>query len=65
MSDTKSRLALTPEEAAEALGIPAKTLANWRYLRVGPPYVKAGGHIRYPITRLRQWMDDHEVATSA
>lgn len=65
MTTQKTRLALTPKEAAEALGIPEKTLSNWRYLRVGPPYVKAGGHIRYPINRLREWMTDHEVMTSA
>lgn len=33
---------LTTRQAAELLGIAPKTLRNWRYLNLGPPYKKRG-----------------------
>lgn len=43
---------LTPEQAAEYLGLSPKTLANWRVkgAKAGEPvlrYIRAGGRIRY------------------
>jgi excisionase family DNA binding protein len=29
------------------LGVPEGTLRQWRYLGIGPPYVRLGRHIRY------------------
>lgn len=33
--------------AAKRLGLAPQTLANWRHLRKGPPYVRIGGNIIY------------------
>jgi integrase len=38
---------LTRDEVARRLGFSPSTLDNWRSKRRGPPYVKAGGVIRY------------------
>jgi hypothetical protein len=31
------------------------TLANWRSLGKGPPYIKLGGRVRYPLDALAAW----------
>ncbi|MBI4882893.1 MAG: helix-turn-helix domain-containing protein [Actinobacteria bacterium] len=38
---------LTCTETAEHLGVPEKTLAQWRYHGKGPAYVKIGKYVRY------------------
>lgn len=38
---------LTPEETAQYLKVPLRTLDAWRYRRTGPAYMKVGRHIRY------------------
>lgn len=35
--------------------ISLKTMANWRSLGVGPPYVKVRGRVLYPRAGLLQW----------
>lgn len=45
--EEQSRKLLTPTEAAEILTLSPKTLAKWRCLRVGPPWIKIGGSVRY------------------
>lgn len=48
--------ALTPEQLSEALGVPLKTLANWRWRRSGPAFIKIGQRVRYPRAALADWM---------
>ena len=36
-----------PQSAAKRLKLAKQTLANWRHMRKGPPYVKIGGKIVY------------------
>ena len=49
---------LTPEQAAEYLGIKPQTLANWRSTgRYGLPYLRAGRLIRYRRDALDRWLD--------
>lgn len=40
---------LTPAAMAERMGLTVKTLANQRSARRGPPFVKVGGAVRYPV----------------
>lgn len=54
---------LKPKQAAEYLGIPANTLAFWRYLdkgdggQRGPRYIAANGICTgYPVDALDEWM---------
>jgi hypothetical protein len=44
-------------EEAEFLGVPESTLAQWRYLRKGPRWVKVGRWVRYPCRDTQEWLD--------
>jgi hypothetical protein len=51
---------LTPAEVAAHYNnrIGVKTLANWRCSRDaknGPPYIRVGGRIMYPLSKLLAW----------
>ncbi len=48
---------LTPEDAAQHLGVSARTLATWRSTgRHALPYVKVGARVRYRRTDLDAWL---------
>jgi hypothetical protein len=49
----------TAAEVSSYLGVPLKTLSNWRYLSQGPPWVKVGKHIRYPWPDVDRWVAEH------
>ena len=53
MGKTPERLA-KPPEIASYLEVSVATLAQWRYLGEGPPFLKAGHAVRY------RWADVHE-----
>lgn len=54
---------LTTREAAEALGLSARTLEGFRVTGAGPRFVKLGGGpkapVRYPEPDLAAWIDAH------
>jgi hypothetical protein len=47
---------LTEDELAKELGHHIRTVARWRVLRTGPPYVMTGREIRYSVDAVRQWL---------
>jgi excisionase family DNA binding protein len=47
---------LAPDELAELLGYPVKTLAEWRSNGDGPPYVRLGRHVRYRPEDVETWI---------
>ncbi len=50
---------MTPEQAAEYLGIASQTLAVWRCRRrYGLPYHRVGRLIRYSRTDLDAWLEE-------
>ena len=51
---------LTTEQVARLTGIPVKTLEGYRRRGMGPPYVKIGRRILYPISGVREWMEGHD-----
>lgn len=59
---------LSPLEVEAEYGISRKTLANWRWARTGPQYVKTspgkGGRVLYRRTAIDSWLDRHTVQTS-
>ncbi len=55
---------LTPKQAEEYLGIPVKSLANWRSLGKGPAYYKLGGKVRYSENDLEKWQETCRVLTA-
>ena len=54
MADSKF---LTAEEVSERYRgeITVGTLRNWRAMRIGPPFVKIGKAVLYPINELDDW----------
>ena len=54
---------LTEVQAAEFLAMSPKTLRDWRFRRVGPPYKKLGdagskAPVRYRLEDLINWMEE-------
>jgi hypothetical protein len=47
---------IRPSELAEYLGIPEHTLAQWRYLRLGPAFHRVGRHVRYAWVDIERWL---------
>lgn len=56
---------MAPPEVAELLGVPLRTLGQWRYRGVGPPYVVVGRHIRYREAEIERWLDQQTVVPGA
>jgi hypothetical protein len=54
MTDTKY---LTADEVVERYRgeVSAGTLRNWRAQRVGPPFIKIGKSVLYPVQALDEW----------
>ena len=46
-------------KAAEYLGVSISTLAKWRWLGVGPRFVRVGRSIRYPLEELQQHLAEN------
>jgi predicted DNA-binding transcriptional regulator AlpA len=46
----------TPEQVADYLQIPVKTLAEWRSKGTGPQDRKVGVHVRYDWADVGKWL---------
>lgn len=52
---------LTPEQAAQLLGMSDRTLATWRSTgRHALPYIRVGGRIRYSKAALTAWLESRQ-----
>jgi|TARA_R110002020_G_scaffold27552_1_gene88793 hypothetical protein len=53
----EDRRYLTAKEVAERYReeISVGTLRNWRAMRIGPPFVKIGKAVLYPVQELDEW----------
>jgi excisionase family DNA binding protein len=49
---------LTPEDLAELLGVPVKTLYAWRHKSEGPPAYRIGRHLRFDAGDVNAWLGD-------
>jgi hypothetical protein len=47
---------LPEKDLAAQLDVNVRTLARWRDLRIGPPFVTRGREIEYPIGGVREWL---------
>lgn len=49
----------TPEQIAEYLQKPVRTLEQWRYRGIGPRWTKVGGRdVRYRWSDVEKWLDE-------
>jgi excisionase family DNA binding protein len=53
---TRPKRLLTVQQLSDYLGVPVKTLYEWRAQRVGPRAVKVGRALRYPESRVVAWL---------
>lgn len=44
-------------DVAHYLGVPVKTLYQWKWRGEGPPVRKIGRHLRYDPAKLRVWVE--------
>jgi excisionase family DNA binding protein len=49
---------LWAEEVATVLGVPVKTLYQWRYKGIGPAGVRVGRHLRYRTADVEAWIEE-------
>jgi hypothetical protein len=67
------RAYLTSKELADRWRLADQTLANWRYAGKGPPFIRVGSRVLYPIEGIHSferlsssWLSsDNSQATSA
>ncbi|MGA6163905.1 helix-turn-helix domain-containing protein [Amycolatopsis magusensis] len=52
----------TVEDVSAYLGVPVKTLYQWKWRGEGPPVAKVGRHLRYNPAKVRAWLDAVEAA---
>ena len=61
-TDVSHSLNLNSKETARRLKVSTQTLANWRHLRKGPPYVKmSGGKIIYRSSDLDDYLESQLI----
>jgi excisionase family DNA binding protein len=48
---------LSPEDLADYLQVPVKTIYNWRSARKGPRAVKVGRHVRFRQADVDAWLE--------
>jgi predicted DNA-binding transcriptional regulator AlpA len=46
-----------PAEVSAWLGVSERTLSDWRYRGIGPPFVSVGRHVRYRVEDVETWID--------
>ncbi len=56
MTTTATHRTWTAAEVAEFLGVPVRTLHQWRYLGTGPPAYRVGRHLRYLPDEVFRWL---------
>ncbi len=55
---------LTSKQAGEILRAKEATLEGWRHRKVGPPWLKLGGLVRYDRVKLLSWIESQRVEVS-
>lgn len=53
----------TPTQLSEFLGIPEKTLEDWRSKQTGPEFIRVGRHVRYRWSAVEKWLTEQTVKT--
>ncbi len=64
-ASSKPQALASSAEVAEVLGIPEKTLAEWRCRGIGPGYLKVGRYVRYRWPVVNAWIATREVDKGA
>ncbi|QDZ16711.1 helix-turn-helix domain-containing protein [Humibacter ginsenosidimutans] len=57
MNDLSTEI-MTPEQVADLLHIPPRTIEEWRRTRSGPPWRRVGRHVRYLRREVLAWFEE-------
>jgi len=55
---TRLERLLSVQQLSDYLGVPVKTLYEWRTQHMGPRAVKVGRALRYPESRIAAWLHE-------
>lgn len=58
MEDGVTSELMAPAELAQRLAKSTAVLANWRYLGIGPRFIKLGKSVRYRVADVEAWLDE-------
>lgn len=61
---TIRRITIDPETARIVYGVDTGTLANLRCHKQGPPYLKVGRKVLYPVKEFEAWLFSNPVKTN-
>lgn len=50
---------------ADEIGVPAATVAQWRYVGKGPDFIRIGRHVRYRPEAVEAWLAAQTQSLSA
>lgn len=53
----------SPKGLAEHLGVDLGTVYNWNYQKIGPPFIKVNGSVRYRRADVEAWLTAKERGT--
>ncbi|MDT0270848.1 DNA-binding protein [Streptomyces sp. DSM 44915] len=60
---------LSPKQVHSEYGFKPQTLANWRWMGMGPDYIKTtpgrGGRIKYRRSSIERWLHEQTVRGGA
>lgn len=62
---TTLRPLATPVDVAEYLGVPVRTLSQWRHQGKGPRFVRVGKHVRYRWADVEAFLNTNTVEDGA
>lgn len=58
---------LSPQQVKAEYGFSPQTLANWRWMGMGPDFIKINpsksGRVRYRRSSIERWLDAQTVST--
>jgi excisionase family DNA binding protein len=54
---------LSVNELAEYLGVPVRTIYDWRQTGHGPPGIRIGRHLKYAMSDVMAWIDAQREST--
>ncbi len=54
---------LTTGELAELVGLKPRSLEEWRRFGRGPRFVRLPKGVRYPVSAVSRWLDEHMADT--
>src|ERR1700674_4069530 len=56
MTESELGELLTPEQVAQRLSVKVRRLTYWRAKKEGPPYLRVGAAVRYPVSAFEAWI---------